>query len=429
MKRILVLVVAFLAVGHLAFAQGEKSLKAASKAFSEFSKDPFANTAALEQAQAYLEEAFEDESVASDPKAWLTRGEIFFNSGDSQVKGRLLNPTAALSDPLAAVKSFEAYKKALELAEKKGDIKNALKGLANAENLLNNMGVEAYKDQDYLNAYKSFSNELMASEVLKANDKESRLDDSALLTEKYFFSGLTAFYAEDYQQAIDYLVNAKETGTEDATVFQIIYESYKALDKSEEGLPYLEEGREKFPDDNGLLFSEINHYLASGELDKMISKLEYALEKEPDNQSVILTLGQVYDQLQVKSQEAGETEKAQEYFESAFSYYSRALENTPEDFDLNYSVGALYYNKAAGMTPALNAVAEDFSKEGEAKYNEIKNQMAGLFDQALPYFLKADSINGEDRNTLIALKEIMARKDEFEKSNTYKERLEALEAN
>ena len=140
-----------------------------------------------------------------------------------------------------------------------------------------------------------------------------------------------------------------------------------------------------------------------------------------------MTLGQVYDQLQVKSNEAGETDKANEYFENALTYYQRALNKAPEDFDINYSLGALYYNKAAGYTPALNEVANDFSKAGEAKYNELKTTMADLFAQALPYFLKADTINSADRNTIIALKEIFARQDNFEKSNMYKDKLESLE--
>ena len=53
--------------------------------------------------------------------------------------------------------------------------------------------------------------------------------------------------------------------------------------------------------------------------------------------------------------------------------------------------------------------------------------MAGLFSQALPYFLKADSIDGTDRNTIIALKEIFARQDNFEKSNMYRDKLDSLE--
>lgn len=429
MKKILLLAASFLLIGQVAFSQGSKSLKMASKKFSEFSSDPFSNSAALEEAKALLKEAFEDASVSSDPKAWLTKADIYYNSGDSQIKSRLLNPDAPFADPSAGIEAYMAYSKALEIAEKKGDVKNAIKGLQQTEDLLNNTGIELYKLGEYVDSYKNFSAELSASEILKKNQEKSRLDDNTLYNEKVYFAGLTAYYAEDYQASIDNLLKAKETGTDESSLYQVIYESFKAMDKADDGLPYLEAGRAAFPEDNGLLFSEINHYLAKGELSKMIDKLEMAHEAEPDNLSVILTLGQVYDQLQVKANEAGKPEEAAKDFDQALKYYNKALQTVPDDFDLNYSIGALYYNKAAGYTPLLNEVANDFSKEGEKKYEEIKGKMAALFDQALPYFLKADSIDGSSRNTLIALKEIYARKDDFAKSNEYKARLESLEEN
>ena len=52
--------------------------------------------------------------------------------------------------------------------------------------------------------------------------------------------------------------------------------------------------------------------------------------------------------------------------------------------------------------------------------------MAIYFDKALPYFEKAESLEPKDKNTLIALKEIYAKKSEFDKSNAYKAKLEAL---
>lgn len=429
MKKILLLAASLLLIGNFAFAQGEKSLKMASKKFTEFASEPFSKGAVLEEAKALLKEAFEDATVAADPKAWLTKADIYYNSGDSQIKSRLLNPDAPFVDPNAGIEAAMAYTKALELAEKKGDVKNALKGLVNTEGLLNNMGIELYKLGEYTDSYKNFNSELAASALLKEKGEKSRLDDPALYNEKVYFAGLTAYYAEDYQASIDNLLKAKETGTDEPSLYQVIYESYKAMDKADDGLKYLEAGRAAFPEDNGLLFSEINHYLAKGELNKMIGKLEIAHEVEPDNLSVILTLGQVYDQLQVKANEAGKPEEAAEDFTKALKYYNEALKTVPDDFDLNYSIGALYYNKAAGYTASLNEVANDFSKAGEKKYEEIKATMASLFDQALPYFLKADSVDGSSRNTLIALKEIYARKDEFAKSNEYKERLENLEEN
>ena len=427
MKRLIGLVLVTFMITQSSIAQGDKSLKEASKAFSEFSADPFGNPEALETAKTHIAEAFKDSKVASSAKAWITRGDIFYNSGDAQIKGKLINPAANLSDPTVGLSAYEAYNKALELASKKGDIKKVMSGLVQTEELLNNIGIDQYQLQNYAGAYDNFVAEMSLSELLKSQGQTSRLDVEGQLGEKKFFTGLTAFYADNFQGSIDYLSSALEENYSDPSIYQLIYESNKALDNTAAGLPFLEEGREKFPDDSGLLFSEINHYLALGELSKMIENLDQALEKEPDNQSLILTLGQVYDQLQVKSNEAGETDKANEYFENALTYYQRALNKAPEDFDINYSLGALYYNKAAGYTPALNEVANDFSKAGEAKYNELKTTMADLFAQALPYFLKADTINSADRNTIIALKEIFARQDNFEKSNMYKDKLESLE--
>lgn len=426
MKRILLVIAAFVLVANVSFAQGKKSLKAATKKFAEFSKAPFANGAILEEAKALLEEAFQDETVASDAKAWLTRADIYYNSGDAQIKGKLLNPEAPLTDAGAALASYEAYMKAVELDPKKGK-KKALKGLANLEGLLNNMGIEMYQVADYAAAYDNFAAEMAISKFLGENKKPSRLDDPQILNEKLYSAGLCAYSAKKYDEAEELLMKAKDGGSSDASVYQVLFESMSANGKAEAALPILEEGRAAHPDDSALLFAEINYYLQKGELDAMISKLEAAYEKEPDNTSVILTLGQVYDQLQVKSNQAGDTEKAGEHFENALKYYKLVLDADAENFDANYGAGALYYNKAAALTDALNEVANDFTKAGEKKYNDIKATMDDLFNQSLPYFLKADSINSADRNTLIALKELYARQGDFEKSNVYKERLEGQE--
>ena len=49
-----------------------------------------------------------------------------------------------------------------------------------------------------------------------------------------------------------------------------------------------------------------------------------------------------------------------------------------------------------------------------------------MFDAALPYFLKAEESDPKDRNTLIALREIYARKNQLDKAEEYKKKLDAL---
>lgn len=425
MKRIFFVLVAVIGMTTFTFAQGEKSLKAASKSLSAFTSD-FSNIGALEDAKMKIEEAFQDEKVSSSAKSWNTRGDILRSIADAQIKQKLINPAFEITDVSSAVGAAESYIKAYGIAEKKGDKKNAVKGLVAVEDVLASAGVEQYNAEDYAGAFESFVAEISVYDALKSVGESSRLEEGTNLTDKYFFAGLTGFYAEQYEQTIDLLKKADETGTQDPGVYQFIYEAQNKLGNEEEALTYLNQGREKYPDDSALLFSEINYYLGKGELEKMTSKLEDALVIEPDNVSVMQTLGQVYDQLHVKMIENGDAEQAQMFFEKSHSNYSKALTIDGEDFDVNYSLGALYYNKAATFADPLNEAANDLSAAGTKKYDSIKAEMNGYFEQALPYFLKCDELKKDDKNTLIALKEIYVRKDMFDKSNEYKNRLEAV---
>ncbi|MEN0006856.1 MAG: hypothetical protein AAF798_22070, partial [Bacteroidota bacterium] len=195
----------------------------------------------------------------------------------------------------------------------------------------------------------------------------------------------------------------------------------------EKAYTYLKTGRDKYPEDISLLFAEINHYLTTGRLDELIGKLKKAIDKEPDNKSLYSTLGNVYDNLYQKEYTAGNVEKANEYFNSALEYYNKATEKDPTFVDAIYSIGALYYNKAASMTQELNKLADDYSKEGLKKYDAKKAEMFAQFDEALPWFKKAESLNPNDINTLIALKEIFARKDDLATAKEITTRLETVQ--
>jgi len=185
-------------------------------------------------------------------------------------------------------------------------------------------------------------------------------------------------------------------------------------------------GRTKYPDDTGLLFAEINYYLKSGQLEILTDKLKQAIEKEPNNTTVYNTLGNVYDQLYQSEAKAGNEAKSKEYFDLAYDYYTQALAIDEKNYDATYSIGALYYNKAASYTDKINELSEDFSAAGTKKYDAMKAEMDGEFEKAKPYFISAEQLNPQDGNALIALKEIYARSNDFEKVNEYKAKIEAL---
>jgi len=137
-------------------------------------------------------------------------------------------------------------------------------------------------------------------------------------------------------------------------------------------------------------------------------------------------LGNIYDNLYQSASKDKDDAKAKEYFDLAKKTYSDALAKNPNQLDANYSLGALYYNKAAARTQDMNALPEDFSSDGLAKMKVIRDEVMGLFEKALPFFQKAESIDPNDLNTLIALNEIYAREDDEKMSPVIKKRLDVV---
>jgi len=233
--------------------------------------------------------------------------------------------------------------------------------------------------------------------------------------------------AQKLAEAKPIFMTLKDAGFDKPAVYEALYKMEVEGDRAA-GLAILEEGRAKFPDDVSLLFNEINHYLADGKLNALTGKLQAAIDKEPDNISLYTTLGSIYDNLYQKALEDGQADVAQENFDNAYKAYNTALGKDSKFFDAIYSIGALYYNRAAATTKEMNALADDYSKAGLKKYDELRKLVLTQFDEALPYFKQAEALNANDRNTLIALKEIFARKDDLPTSTEFKTRLEKIEA-
>lgn len=418
----------FLVLISVSFMQGQeykKQLKNANKTLGKYYLDPVTNKADLTTALATIDQVFTADDAKADPEAWITKGQIFNEIAKAEMNKKILDPSYVLATPDAGNMALDAFEKAMSIAVKKSQTKDALAGIRESEDYVNNIGITFFQAQDYNNAYKNFANTLLAHELLKKNKNDSRLDDPVLKNDQLFYTAVAGYFGDFKQESLPLFEMLYATGKAQPLVYEALFNLVAEKDITK-AMEYLDAGRKANPDDNGLLFAEINYYLKVGKLDILTDKLKAAIAKEPDNISVYTTLGNVYDQLNQKERAAGNAEKADEYFNLAFDYFSQALAKDPKNFDATYSQGALYYNKAASMTAKLNELSNDYSSAGTKKYNAIKAEMDGYFKQALPYFVKAETLDPKDQNTMIALKEIYAREGQLDKSAEYKAKLEAL---
>jgi tetratricopeptide (TPR) repeat protein len=427
MKKTFIALAALVLTFSAAFAQEDpaKLAKQAGKALTSYNIDPQGNAGKLDEAKMKIEEALKSPEVAATSAAWLTKGDIFNTILQKDLIARTLNPKAPLSGDNDALVAFEAYKMAYNAADAKKYNKNdAMKGLSEVQSSMINIGVEKFEAQMYDKAYMSFKGAMDAHDLLKSAGNKSALDEPAGAYENQMYvTALAASMAGKNAEATAYYEQLYKKGTDKPEVYSGLFKAKREAKDKAGAQAILEEGRKKFPDDTQLLFDEINLYLEENRLEELISRLQSAIDKEPSNTGLYVTLGNVYDNLYQKAFTDKNEAKQKEYFDQAMKYYNQATEKDAKNTDAIYAMGAMYYNKAAILTQELIALPD--TPEGNKKYKVMKDEVNKLFDQALPFFQKAESLDPNDTNTLQALTEIYVRKED-DLGLEFKKRLEVV---
>ena len=403
---------------------GKKAMKQAARLLSSYNLDQTKNGDKLVQAKAAIDHATKQDDIKEDPKLWSTMGEIYNGLvGLDQTKA-LLDPAYVAEHSTGGMVAFQAYKKVLEMDP--GN-KGALSALVTTIGSITNSGLAHYEKQEYTEAFSSFHSVLDIHKILESNEAPSPFDVEAELDNQYYITGLAAMNGGDKETARIYFGKLYDKGYDKPAVYDAMYMLTvdEDMDKAEE---ILNAAREKYPEDTGLLFAEINHYLRQNRIEELEDKLVKAIEIEPENPSLYSTMGNIYDKKYQTAFKDGNIDEADQHFNSAVEFYEKGVEVKPDYSDAIYSIGALYYNRAAFYTQEMNALAEDYSKAGTEKYELKKAQVEKMFVEALPYLKRVEALDPGDRNTLIALKEIYARQNDFDLSNVFKDRLEKVEA-
>ncbi len=425
MKKLLFSLLALFFFSTLIFSQEDpkKALSKAGRALGAYNLNPTDNDAKLNEAKEMIEIAATSDEMAGQFKTWQTRGEIYNTYSEKDMAmlsmGAEANFTPKHIDaPYTAAESFE---KALSLAQKKFEKKDALSGLNEAARKLNQIGNYQINKQDYAGAFKSLYKVYEVNNLLLEKGGEAVINAEEINNQK-FVMAYCAQAGGNSAAAKGLFKDLYEAGTDEPSVYAQYFNILNA-EEDPEALKVLEEGRTKFPENTEILFAQINHLIQKGDYKKLETVLQDAVKAEPNNPSVRSALGNVYmnlftDEYSVEN----ESDLSKDYFAKSLDYFNQAIELEPKQFDALYSIGSLYFNKAVEIIKVANELPLDQSK----KYDAMTKEANGLMETALPYFKNAESLNANDMNTLIALGEIFARMNDFEKSGEFKKRLQTL---
>ncbi len=403
--------------------------KKAKKSFEKYQQSDDKDK--LEDALSNIKNAIQLIDKADDKKAvkiWMKAGEIYNEIALEDYKIFLVNTNHQPTHPKASVKAYEAFWNTIEKADKKWDKSDAMDELLKTATFISNEGVVAYNQEAYEKAYESFKLIIDIRDFLSSNEHISILNKKGEYNQHLLKTALAADKADKPDAAIEYYEKLKDAQFDNSAVYLGLYNIYNSKGEEAKALTVLKDGRTLFPDDEGLMVQEINYYLKNGKMSDLTTKLESAIEMNPNNVSLYATLGHVYNELQKSEAEKGNFTQAKHHFEQSMSYFTRALDIDGTYAPALYNIGALYYNNAAILTKEIKSIEHDKTARGIRNANAKRSQMLGLLDKSLPYFQRAEALNPSDQATLNALKEIYSRKNDTSMLSEFTNRLEKVES-
>ncbi len=388
MKRIVFLLIIVFISTTVVFAQGRDMRRA----------DRNLNRGNLADAKENIEAAMEHEEILEDPEIWILQARLYINIAMSE------EPEYRQLAERPVNKADAAIKKAVELDTDNTYLIEIQQNMLFLSELIFNEGVDAYNQEQWGQASDYF---LRAYEIGESFDAKD--------TTTLYNAALAAELGRDFERAMDMYLDLKRMEYDQPFIYSSLSNISLFMGDTLAGTEYIREGRERYPEDLDLIFTEANIHIFTGDVESAEKVLDLAIQRDPDNPSLYFAFGANYDKM---AQDTMYTVEEREFaFVEAVKAYEKALELNPDYFDAMYNLGALYFNKGL----VLFERAEERIRETQdfARYEEDEKEFREIWLEAQPYLEEALTMIDEDdpsyRTVVISLVELYARTNQPEK--------------
>lgn len=337
------------------------------------------------EAKNSIDDAFDDEAMRQNPRAWYTKARVYHEILKSQ--------SPELDDIKTNYEGFinqvvEPYIKTQQLTERSNNLHilatNQIEILW-ADGI--NAGVASFQQKEFQKALRSF-------EISKASKPADTL--------AYLYSGLSAQNAGRYAEAIQNYMELKTYTRLSKEVYNGIIVSSQAMDASyDQQLEYVEEALFEYPNHIPYVIQEVRLLIRLNRFLEAESVLNSAFLRNPNNPLLIIRQADLFDRIFKAAYINGEPERSEEYYERAARKYEQYLSQFPEDFAANYNYSVMINEQANRVYVRINLMSKD---EYQIRGKEVEEIGHEWTRKALPFMEKAYAINRNDQKVILALK-------------------------
>lgn len=372
----------------------------------------------LNKAQDEIDQAvIADKNI--DSKTWFYKAKIYISIGQYPT-----NPNGfKYKGEIPADWRDQAYNAAIEckrLDEKKefADQNNMLLNILGIE--YSNAAIDLYNASDYAGAMKLFESSV---KMFNESDNAKSSNDS------YYYAGLCAYALKDTASLVKDFNTLVRKRTDKAKVYQMLFAVYKAQGKTEEAFKVANNFVKNCSKDYQAYTLMADAYLANQNMDKAKECLAQAEELTKDKPEVYSALLSI---------EGGILSGAAEY-DNAEAKYKESLTLVPNQFEANFGIASMLFNRALDKMKAAEAV-DPIDDESTALMEKLAEEGKGLYAQAEPYLKAAvayiDGLSDPNQiaaqranlhSCLVALREVYARLEMMDELNAVKVRVKAIE--
>ena len=410
------------AITSMSFAQ-KNEVKAIEKALKNSN---FADAKTAVAAAEALKGNMDDKTKA---KFYLLKAKALIGSGSDEDVDKAMLALNKLTD---LETSMGKLKYTAEANEIKSTTLNSYLTKANAD--INN--------KDYKTAAKRFGKAYMmspkdtiylyyaASSAVTAQDYDEALEHYVKLKNMNYSGVKMNYYATNVETGVeetfsdkttrDFAVKSKAynnpsdkmSESKKAEIVKNIALIYVSQGKDEKALAAMADARAENPDDIGLLLSEANVHLKMGNRDKFKNLMEEATQKDPNNAELLYNLG-------VLAAEGGNAEESKKY-------YQKAISLNPNYVDAYNNLAVVILEGEAAIVEEMNGLGT--SSADNRRYDELKEERANLYKEAIPYLEKALELKSTNVDAARTLMNIYSALGETEMFKTMKAKVEEIES-